>query len=878
MTMKRSLSLTVVIIITISSLFAQSTEKNRYQATRITNPPQIDGILDDEAWITGEWTGNFSQFEPYNGRPASQRTEFKILFDENNIYVGIRAFDTAPDSIVRRLTRRDEVDGDLVGVGFDSYHDLRTGFIFGVSAGGVKFDMMMTNNGQNEDNTWNPNYWAKATVNEEGWVAEMKIPFSQLRFEKNSDDVWGLQVYRQIYRHNEMSFWEHIPRDAPGMIHLFGEISGFENIRPRKIFDITPYGVASLEKYQAKPGNPFAAGRDYRLNGGLDAKIGVTNNLTLDLTVNPDFGQVEADPSEVNLTAYETFFEEKRPFFIEGKNITDFNIGLGDGGIGNDNLFYSRRIGRRPQWSPYLTSNQFADIPRATTILTATKLTGKTQNGLSVGFIETVTAEEKAEIDTEGTRTFETVEPLTNYFVGRVQKDSDNGNTIIGGMFTSVNRRLTDNLENTLHKSAYSGGVDFTKFFREKTWMFNINASMSHVAGSELAIVRTQRSSARYFQRPDARHFELDSSRTSLTGTGGRMQLVRSGNSHWTFMAAMVWKSPEFEINDIGYMREADNIIQVLYVGYRQWEPKGFYRNYNVGMNQYSAWTLGGEHMVDGLNMHSNITFKNFWSAGAGGELNFNSKSNATLRGGPMMNMPATLNAWYNAGTDSRKKVVIRINGGFNKGFSGNYTAKRIGSSVTYKPLNTLVVRVNPSYSFSNNQLQYIGRRSFEGENRYIFGTIEQRVLSMSFRLNFNLSPDLTLQYWGQPFLATGSYSDFKRITNPTAGQYNDRFSVLPASAIELIDNTYYAVDENLNGTADYYFGKPDFNVQEFLSNLVIRWEYNPGSTIFLVWSQTRSNNDVDALFDPRENISDLFGVKPYNVFLIKFSYRFGVK
>ncbi|MFO7575494.1 MAG: DUF5916 domain-containing protein [Bacteroidales bacterium] len=876
--MKRFLTLIATIIITLSNLFAQNTDKTRYQTTRITNPPHIDGILDDKAWENGEWAGDFSQFEPYNGRTASQRTEFKILFDENNIYVAIRAFDTAPDSIVRRLTRRDEVDGDLVGVAFDSYHDLRTGFVFGVSAGGVKFDMMMTNNGQNEDDSWNPNYWAKATVNEEGWVAEMKIPFSQLRFEKNSDDVWGFQVYRQLYRYNEMSFWEHIPQDAPGLIHLFGEISGFENIKPRKIFDITPYGVASLDNYEAQPGNPFAAGRDYRLNGGLDAKIGVTNNLTLDLTINPDFGQVEADPSEVNLTAYETYFEEKRPFFVEGKNITDFNIGLGDGGIGNDNLFYSRRIGRRPQGYPSLGDNQFANIPRAAKILTAAKLTGKTKSGLSLGFIETVTAEEKAEIDTEGTRTFETVEPLTNYFVGRVQKDNDNGNTIIGGMFTSVNRQLTDNLENSLHKAAYSGGIDFTKFFREKTWMFNLNASVSHVAGSELAIVRTQRSSARYFQRPDATHFDLDSSKTSLTGTGGRMQIVKSGNSHWTFMAAMVWKSPEFEINDIGYMREADNIIQVAYIGYRQWEPKGIYRNYNINLNQYSAWTLGGEHMVDGLNMSGNITFKNFWYANAGGELNFNSKSNAMLRGGPMMNMPASLNSWYNAGTDSRKKLVFRVSGGLNKGFSGSSSSSRIGAGMTYKPVNTLVVSVNPSYSVSSNQLQYIGRRSFEDENRYLFGSIKQKVLSASLRVNFNLTPELTLQYWGQPFMATGSYADFKKITNPVAGQYDDRFSVYPESAIELIDNSYYAVDENLNGTADYSFDKPDFNLQEFLSNLVIRWEYNPGSTIFLVWSQTRSNFDDEALFDPRENIGDLFGVKPYDVFLIKFSYRFGVK
>jgi hypothetical protein len=876
--MKRTLILLAFLSFVVAHLYAQPADKKRYKAIEITDPPQIDGILDEEVWLTGDWFDDFTQYEPYNGRPSTQRTEFKILFDADNIYVAIKAFDTAPDSIVKRLTRRDAVDGDMVGIGFDSYRDLRTAFVIGLSAGGVKFDQMKTEDGQNEDSTWDPNWWGKTSINDEGWIAEIKIPFSQLRFEKSSDGVWGLEVFREIYRHNELSFWQHIPKDAPGMVHLFGEIEGFENIRPRKIFDLTPYGVASLDRYPAEAGNPFATGRDYRFNGGLDAKIGVTNNMTLDLTVNPDFGQVEADPSEVNLTAYESFFEEKRPFFLEGNNITNFSVGLGDGGIGNDNLFYSRRIGRKPQGYPTLNSGEFAYIPRTSTIISAAKLTGKTKNGLSIGFIESVTAEEKAEIDDNGTSTYQTVEPLTNYFVGRVQKDNNEGNTIIGGMFTAVNRALTPNLENTLHSSAFSGGLDFTQYFREKNWMFNINAAASTVNGSELAIVRTQRSSARYFQRPDADHFLLDSTRTSLTGTGGRVQLVKSGNSHWSFMAAMVWKSPEFELNDIGYMREADNIIQVFWFGYNQWEPKGIYRSYNINFNQYSAWTFGGEHSVDGLNMSGSITFRNFWNANTGVELNFNAVSTAMLRGGPLMRIPASLYSWYNVGTDSRKKLVFRLSGSYNVGFSGLSKFYRLGGSATYKPTNSLGLTLSPSYSVTGNTLQYIGRRSFEGNDRYLFGTIDQKVLSMSFRLNYNLTPDLTLQYWGQPFIASGKYSDYKRITNPAASEFTDRFELLPESGLELIDGSSYNFDENGDGTADYSFGKPDFNMQEFLSNLVIRWEYNPGSSVYLVWSQTRSNFDSSTEFSPGENLGDLFSVKPYNVFLIKFSYRFGLK
>jgi hypothetical protein len=353
--MKRIFFTMLFISALLPIICGQDPQKKQYTATQITNPPVINGVLDDEAWQSGTWAGGFTQNQPYNGQPETQRTEFKILFDNDNLYVAIKSYDTSPDSIVNRLTRRDEADGDLVGIIIDSFHDLRTGFLFGVSSAGVKYDQMYTNDSGNGDSSWDPNWWVKTSINKEGWVAEMKIPFSQVRFEKSSGDVWGLDIARILYRKNETTFWQHIPRDAPGMIHLFGELKGLEQIKPRKIFDVTPYGVAKTETFQAVPENPFqATGKLSKLNGGIDAKIGVTNNMTMDLTINPDFGQVEADPSVVNLSAYETFFTEKRPFFIEGNNITNFGLGIGDGGVGNDNLFYSRRIGRQPQGSPDL--------------------------------------------------------------------------------------------------------------------------------------------------------------------------------------------------------------------------------------------------------------------------------------------------------------------------------------------------------------------------------------------------------------------------------------------------------------------------------------------------------------------------------------------
>jgi len=892
--MKSFLILITILLLITTGAFGQTSEKKRYQATKINSAIIIDGLINEKAWEQGEWTDDFTQFEPYNGKEPSQKTEFKILFDEDNLYMGIKCYDTSPDSIVKRLTRRDDADGDMVGIAFDSYHDLRTGFLFGVSAGGVKYDQMLTNDGENEDSSWDPNWWVKTSVNIEGWFAELKIPFSQLRFEKNSGDVWGLEVLRSIYRKNEMSFWQHIPKDAPGIVHMFGEMSGIESVKPRKIFDVTPYGVAKAETFKGEAGNPFLEkGRLFKANGGIDAKIGVTNNITMDLSINPDFGQVEADPSVVNLTAYETFFTEKRPFFIEGNNIINFGIGIGDGGVGNDNLFYSRRIGRRPQGSSYNyyghddTLEGYSRSPINTSIIGAAKLTGKTQNGLSIGFLDALTAKEMAEIDTGGYRSLQTVEPLTNYMAARVQKDFKEGNTIIGGMITMVNRDMknipllgneTDNLINRIPSTAITGGFDFTQYFMKKNYMLNMNAAFSSISGTELAMVRAQRSSARYFQRPGS-YISLDSSRTSLSGNGGRIQFMKNGSGHWNYLAAFLWKTPGLELNDMGYMRESDQLFSVLAVSYRLWEPKSFYKSVNISSNLYSFWDFSGNHLVDGFNLNGNISFKNYWFAGGGSETNFNVVSNTMLWGGPIMKMPGSVFSWFNLSTDTRKKLVLQVEVRNSSTFKTKTRSFNLTPELTYKPINTLAITLIPSFMKSFDELQYVDQASCEGKDRYIFASIDQKTLSMSIRVNFNLTPDLTLQYWGQPFVASGKYNDFKYITDPMNAEYNQRFSVYnPGNQIELVNDDTYNIDENADGTPDYSIEKPDFNVQEFLSNFVIRWEYNPGSSIYLVWSQTRSGFNSTGMMDFTNDLGDLFREKPHNVFLIKFSYRFGLR
>jgi len=878
--MKRILISLITFLLIIAGVTGQAPEKKQYKATKLSVVPSIDGILDDETWKEGTWIDEFTQYEPYNGAKVSQRTEFKILFDDDNIYAAFKAFDTSPDSIVSRLTRRDNPDGDLVGIIFDSFHDLRTGFLFGVTSSGVKYDQMFTNDGEGEDSSWDPNWWVKTSINKEGWVAEMKIPFSQLRFDKNSGDIWGLEVARVLYRKNETSFWQHMPKDAPGLVHLFGELAGLEKIKPRKIFDVTPYTVAKLETFKAEPGNPFReSGKNYGFNAGVDAKIGVTNNMTMDLTINPDFGQVEADPSEVNLSAYETYFQEKRPFFIEGNNITNFNLGIGDGGIGNDNLFYSRRIGRRPQGYPDISDGMYADVPNFTTILGAAKLTGKTSDGLSVGFVEAVTSEEKAEIDNEGERTYETVEPLTNYAVGRIQKDFNEGKTIVGGILTGTNRSLDTNLDDYMHKSAFSGGIDFTQYFKDKKWMFNVNAALSKVNGTKEAIELTQKSSARYYQRPDKDYAVLDTNRTSLTGSGGRMQISKL-DGHINLIGVVLWKTPGFEINDIGYLQQADRIMPIFWIGYNQWEPKGIYRSYNLNTDVYSIFDFGGTNTTNGFEYNGNMNFKNYWSAWAGGNIETEARSNGMLRGGPMMILPGSNNVRFGFSTDYRKKLEFQFFANFNTGFQDYSNSFYTEINLSYKPTNFLSFSVSPGYSKSFSELQYVSQTAYNSSDRYIFASIDRTTINASLRINFNLTPDLTLQYWGQPFVASGKYYDHKYILNPVAENYHDRFQTYTEDQL-IPQDGYYDVDENRDGTADYSFDKNDFNVQEFLSNLVVRWEYSPGSSVYFVWSQTRNGyngtgnmdyfNDLGDLFDPDAN-------SPNNIFLIKFSYRFGLK
>ena len=848
------------------------TPKKTYTTTQIniSEIPTIDGILDDKVWDVVEWGNDFIENEPDENTPPSHQTQFKIVYDENYLYVGLRAFDSAPDSIVKRLSRRDGFVGDRLNVVFDSNNDKRTAFVFTVTAAGVKGDEFATDNGNNIDDSWNPIWYTKVVIDEKGWTAEMKIPFSQLRFGKAKEQAWGFNIARTIFRKNEMSVWNRIPVDAPGWISEMGELHGLKDIKAQNQLEIQPFAVTQLETYPAEAGNPFRDGSDFKLNGGLDAKIGITNDLTLDLTVNPDFGQVEADPAAISLDGFEIFFREQRPFFVENKNIFDYQFGNNQ-----DNLFFSRRIGRSPQGYPNAPSGAYVDMPQNTTILGAAKFSGKTKNGWSIGVLESVTAKGYAEIDNNGDRRKELVEPLTNYFVGRLQKDFNEKNSYIGGIFTAVNRNLKPNLD-FLRKSAYTGGLDFKHQWKERKYFIDGNIVVSHVKGSEDAIADTQTSLTHLFQRVDAGHVDVDPNRTSLSGTGGRLSAGKVGGGNWTYNGGIIWRSPELELNDIGFLRQADEIRQYSNIGYRTLKPIGAFRQISARFSQHTTYDFDGNYnrMQYQINGHAN--FKNNWWIDLGGAHKPRIYTNTMLRGGPRWRFSQENYGFMFIGSDDRKKLRFFLGSIYSGAKQDHFSLLRFETGITYQPTDALRISFEPEFSKHPNKTQYVTQTDYNGTPRYVLGTIDNQTLSAAIRLNYTINPNLTIQYYGQPFISRGNYSNFKYVTNPIADNLYDRFNQYENNQISFDNATgTYLVDEDIDGNTDYGISNPDFSFVQFRSNLVVRWEYIPGSEIFLVWSQ-----GVTSFADPSEDLfrgleTGILDQKPENIFLLKMTYRF---
>ena len=567
---------------------------------------------------------------------------------------------------------------------------------------------------------------------------------------------------------------------------------------------------------------------------------------------------------------------------MESRNLFDYRLTGSEAGgdYDSDLLFYSRRIGGAPHTSPNLKAGEFADVPQRTSILGAAKFSGKTKKGWSIGILESVTQREMATIDFNGERREELVEPATNYFVGRLLKDFDQGNTIVGGILTAVNR---ENGIDWMHRSAYSGGLDFQRFWKNRWWYVKANAQFSHVEGSEQAISETQTGFTHLFQRPNARHLSVDNTRTSLTGTGGTFKIGKIGGKPdslggvFKFESGITWRSPELELNDIGFLQAADEINHFAWAGYQIQKPFSIFRNARVNYNHWARWDFGGQFLYSALNTNIHGWFKNNWRLGTGLTWNPLEISNNALRGGSSLRKPPGLGNFVYLETDSRKKVFFFANTFFAWGFDKTVRVQEFSTGLTVQPLDALRFSLYPGYSRAwRKQDQFVAQTSFEGAQRVIVSEVEQRSFSLTTRLNYNITPDLTIQYYAQPFIFRARYQHFGHVTDPLHKQYDDRFHRYDAQQLTGTGDSY-SVDENRDGAPDYSFDTPDFNFIQFRSNLVVRWEYIPGSEVFLVWSQGSTPDAFGDLETPlvRSLFDNVFEQRPQNIFLVKFTYRF---
>jgi hypothetical protein len=840
-----------------------------YVASRLSAAkPVIDGKLDDECWKKGTWAGDYHQFVPNEGAKPTYPTELNIQYDDKYLYVAFRAFDGHPEKMTRMAGVRDETVGDMVGLTLDSYHDFRTGFEFTVTSWGQKVDLVLFNPA-NWDFNWNAVWKVKTSVEDSAWVAEYEIPLSQLRYSKQDVQVWGLHTWRWISRVSEESNWEKQSKIGPGMLYNFGELRGIHGLKKSRRLEILPFALADLKTSKSEPGNPFIKdGRLWGVNAGLDAKIGVSSNFTIDLTVNPDFGQVESDPSVMNLSAFETFYDEKRPFFLEGLTIFDYKFN-------DQSLFYSRRIGHAPTYTMPGSDTTFVKSPDKTTILSAVKFSGTTSDGLSVGLIQSLTANERAEVsDKYGKITKQEVEPLTSYTVARVQKGYKDGNTVLGGMITSVNRFINDPKLNFISKDAYTGGLDILTHWKDKEYYLDARLIGSNINGSNTSITGLQESSARYFQRPGASYLDFDTTRTQLSGYGGKLKIGKGSKGFWLYSTEISWLSPGLELNDLGYMTYADQIKNENAVSYLINKPVSIFHSYTIELEQFNSWNFNGMYLGSGAHLSYYAEFKNNWTLNARIVGQTGARDPRFLRGGPAMMLPASFVSEGSLSTDPSKKVICSIESEYES--RGNNSASIFGiqPGISVRPLQALKLRVSANIMNNKDELQYITTLKYGTDTRYVFGKIDQKTIGLTFRVDLNISPEFSIQYYGSPYISRGSYIDFKRITNPEADKFSDRFAMLrPVNFI----NDSYGLDENGDMAVDYSIGNPDFNFHQFRSNLVAKWEYRLGSFIYLVWSSEKTGYTNASGDTYGESIKQLRKLFPNNVFLIKLNYWFSL-
>ena len=837
-------------------------------ATRAAIPPVIDGSDADPVWAQAQIISDFHQWQPTEGGPATFRTEAKVAYDDRFLYVFVRMYDPHPDSIIGLLSRRDQkTQSDWVKVLIDSYHDKRTGYEFVVNPRGVKRDLY-TFNDLEEDESWD-GVWDVATrIDSAGWTAEFRIPFDQLRFARQDSLTFGLAISRDVARLNESDSWPIYRLSKTGISSQFGDLSGINGLGAPRHLEIVPYAVAKNITY---PENG-AYGRQQQFEVGGDLKYGVTSNLTLDATVNPDFGQVESDPAVLNLSNFETFLPERRPFFVEGTGIFRFDLNCSMSSC--TGLFYSRRIGRQPQ-----LSDGTIGTPSATSIIGAAKLTGRTSGGLSVGFLDALTAREVN--DSSGT----TAEPPTNYIATQLIQEFNGGNTQVGVMATAVNRQLDQFTRDTLRESAYTLGAHFTHQFDDRKYQLQGSVVGSDVAGSPGAMAITQASSTHYFQRPGS-GLVYDTTRTSLSGDAEKISFGKIGGGVVRFNTNFNRFGPGLEINDLGYLAEAgimtwNNSFTLQYL-----QPGPFYRQMYIGVSEVNGWTTQGLNAAymnnNAANLNWDVQFKNSWWIHVGGDRNrwHTAFDDRKARGGPALRGHPFTDGYFGIEGDPRLTAIPSINFSIYDGSGGKSHGYSISPTVLFRFSSNLALSLSLQYALDvdyvnwlSNFIHYPTNQLSVTDTVVTIATLHQNTASAIIRLDATFTPRLTLQFFAQPYLSDGRRSDWRYAANPRAASYSEEY--LPYTPIDSTDNPNPGPACPTTTVSCW-----NFNYQQLNVNAVLRWEYRPGSTLFVVWQHGRNYNNYDQQysgFSPGSDVNSMFAVHPMNTFLIKGTYWFSL-
>lgn len=896
-----------------SILFAQDLATSEYQSDSeirsiravkapTSSPITLDGKLDEEIWQQVPVATDFTQRFPNDGNPATEKTEAMVLYTEDAIYVGARAYDSSMDSVAATLFRRDSNGySDWFFVSIDSYNDNRTGFAFGVNPKGVRKDLLLFDD-TDEDLRWDAVWETATSMDDEGWTVEMKIPLSQLRFsppENGTETEWGINFQRQIARNEESSFWAPIPQNESGFVSRFGQLQGIRQLESPRRLEISPYASSNLTRAPSNSTNPFYDANDLGASIGADIKYGLTSDLTLTATINPDFGQVEADPAVINLSAFETYFREQRPFFLEGNEIFQFGNTRTFGSFGNPLTFYSRRIGRGPQGSLsryndyqdesiYDTDNVdwgdiYTNLPDQSTIAGAAKLSGKTKSGWSVGLLNAYTVAESSPYqigNSQASGSF-TVEPGTNYLVARTKKDINDGNTIFGGFLSAANRNIDGTyFEEFLHSSAYLSGVDFEHNWNDRDWTLSGTFSASQVNGTSEAIELTQKSSARYYNRVDSDKLELDPTKTSLSGFATEISLQKSGGEHWLSSLTYSEVSPGYEVNDLGFQNRADYRAATFVLIYRESAPK-YFRNYEFWAAGNYAQNYDGDVIDIGPAAAGFLRFKNLWSVNF--HVSYSGKQywDRLTRGGPVTSRPRDWMLNFNIRSDQTKNVSYGIGGFLRNEVNGYEIDRRFWGFIEFRPTTYIQLEISPRYGWEVESDQYVTKiddplATHTYGSRYVFSDLDLTSFSTSIRLDWTFTPDISLQLYARPYINSSNFYNFKEFTTPRKFNF-DVYGKDAGTIHYSADEDTYTVDPDGEGAAEpFTISQRDFNFRSIQGNTVFRWEYRPGSTLYLVWQHDRSVDESVNNFRLDRDFRRLFKAEPTNIFLVKLSYWFG--